>query len=214
MPVVLGLVSVFVPRAAPAGSFCTASPEAAASLESGEVAVALRETEGSNVKEGCALGVIEAPLEQVFAVLDDPARFGEFMPHVQVSEVEPGDDGDVLNHQVLDLPFPIRNRHYTIRLETNHSEEHPDRLEIAWTYVPGSGNVEENEGTWTLLRLSANRTLAVYRVYTDPGGLIPKWALNRVTRRTLPEVIEAIRRRVADLFSEAAPTSSVEPAGR
>lgn len=197
-----------------AGSFCAASSEVAASLDEGEVAVSLKESADSNVKEGCALGVIEAPMEQVFAVLDDPARYGEFMPHVQLSEVEPAEDGDVLNHQVLDLPFPIRNRYYTIRLETHRREEHPDRLEIAWTYVPGSGNVKENEGAWTLVRLSANRTLAVYRVYTDPGGLIPKWALNRVTRRTLPEVIEAIRRRVADLFSEAAASSRAEHAGR
>lgn len=209
------LTTILVASVADAGSFCNASREALSTLDGEEIAVSLREVEGSDAKEGCALGVIDAPAEQVFAVLDDPGSFGEFMPHVELSEVEEAAGGVVLNHQVLDLPFPIRNRHYTVRLESRPpAPELPDRWEITWSYVPGSGNVNENEGAWTLLRLSAERTLAAYRVHTDPGGLIPKWALNRITRKTLPDVIRAIRRRVADVFSQAHSPPSVESAAR
>lgn len=211
LALILGLVAL----GANAGRFCSVNREALSTLDGEEIAVSLREVDGSNAKEGCALGVIDAPVEQVFAVLDDPGRFGEFMPHVEESEVEEGDGGVVLNHQVLDLPFPIRNRHYTVRLQSRPpAPELPDRWEIIWSYVPGSGNVNENEGAWTLLRLSEERTLAAYRVHTDPGGLIPKWALNRVIRKTLPDVIRAIRRRVAEIFSQTPSPPSVESAAR
>lgn len=204
--VVAGVLALCPPPASASSSdFCMPSTELAQELPGDTVKVSLREVEGSAAKEGCALGVIEAPAAQVFAVLSDAGRFPEFMPHVQVSEVETTADGEILNHQVLDLPFPISNRHYTIRLQRYPPPpQHPDRWEITWTYVPGSGNVNENRGGWSLLALAADRTLAAYRVHTDPAGFIPKWALTRVTRKTLPNVIEAVRRRVGELYGDTA----------
>ena len=40
------------------------------------------------------------------------------------------------------------------------------------------------------------KTLAIYVVCTDPGGSLPKWALNMATKISLPEIIGRVRKRV------------------
>jgi hypothetical protein len=64
-------------------------------------------------------------------------------------------------------------------------------------YVKGSGNVEDTRGHWSIDPWKGG-SLVAYVLWTDPGGAIPKWALNRASRRTLPEVVVALRDRVRD----------------
>lgn len=171
------------------------SPTELAALERGEILVRLREVPGSAIKEGKALGLIDAAPERVFQVVTDLEAFPEFMPHVRQSTVEPQADGSLVNYQYLDLPFPIRDRYYKIRVVHRVEETHRGRVwRSSWTYLPGSGNVVENYGAWTL-RDYGGRTLALYQVFTDPGGWIPAWAANRASRQTLPDILRALRRR-------------------
>jgi hypothetical protein len=43
------------------------------------------------------------------------------------------------------------------------------------------------------------KTLLLYRVFTDPGGLIPLWAYNLATRQSLPDLLDSVERRARDL---------------
>ena len=47
-------------------------------------------------------------------------------------------------------------------------------------------------------------SLVAYVLWTDPGGVIPMWAVNRASRRTLPEVVVALRDRVRGAASSQA----------
>ena len=40
------------------------------------------------------------------------------------------------------------------------------------------------------------RTLATCSLYTDPGGHIPGWAMNRGTEQTLPYIFSGLRQHV------------------
>lgn len=189
--------------------FCHASTDELATLETGKILVELREVEGSAAKEGCAIGMIEAPASDVFEVIDDASRHAEFMPHVKESTVEDQEDGSYLCFQRLKLPFPIKNRHYQVQIWSTPPASDDDTWRIQWNYVEGTGNVEENYGSWMLRQLEPNKTIAVYRLYTNPGGMIPKWALNRASKKTLPKVVEAVRERVEEL-QEQAPLANEE----
>ena len=162
-------------------------------LRPGEVRVELISVEGSSTKEGCAIALVDAGVEPIAAVLRDVDAYEEFMPLVKESSSSESATGERLNTLHLNLPFPIRDRHYTVRLF--ESSVGDGSWSLSWTYVLGSGNIEDTRGSW-LLEPRAEGTLVTYRVSTDPGGMIPNWAYSRVSRRTLPAVLRAVGRRV------------------
>ena len=157
----------------------------------------LRREAAGRIREGCGLGVIEAPLSAVRDVVDAAADFAQFMPRVLESDVEPVSPGVYLNRQILDMPFPVEDRRYTVRVETGAVETGAGTgWQARWTYVEGSGNVRESRGSWTLIPLDSERTVVVYRVLTDPGGRLPAWIVDYTAPRALRRVLAAVRERV------------------
>lgn len=171
----------------------------------GEVLIELTEFAGSSAKEGCVVGYIPASPGEVMAILRDAASYDEYMPRVERSEVSTGSGGIVLNTQELDLPFPIGDRYFTIRLVEERSDDGAYRL--GFSYVKGSGNVKDTRGHW-MIEPWRGGSQVTYVLWTDPGGAIPKWAVNRASRRTLPDVVVALRDRVR----ERTPASAAAPA--
>lgn len=156
-----------------------------------------RRAAGGRIREGCGLGVIEAPLGAVRNVIDTAADFDQFMPRVLESDVEPVSPGVYLNRQILDMPFPVEDRRYTVRVETGAVETGAGiGWQARWTYVEGSGNVRASRGSWTLIPLSPERTIVVYRLLTDPGGRLPAWIVDYTAPRALRRVLAAVRERV------------------
>lgn len=163
----------------------------------GEVTVAM-ETIGENApKEGVARGVVEAPAERVHRALADLAHWEEFMPFLEASDSRRQSDGSVLSRQRMALPFPFGERRFEIRA-TSRVEETPQGKvwRTVWDYVPGSGDIAGHRGSWTLTALSPGRTLAICRIYTDPGGSAPRWAMDRATAETLPWILHGLRQHV------------------
>lgn len=149
------------------------------------------------IREGCGLGVIEASLSAVRNVIEAAADFDQFMPRVLESDVEPVSPGVYLNRQILDMPFPVEDRRYTVRVETGTVEAGAGTgWQARWTYVEGSGNVRESRGSWTLIPLDSERTVVVYRLLTDPGGRLPAWIVDYTAPRALRRVLASVRKRV------------------
>jgi len=145
-------------------------------------------------REGVGRGVIEAPPERVFRALTDYAHWAEFMPFLRKSGASPQADGSVLGEHVMKLPAPTGERHYRVRFRQR--VEPGKSWTIDWSYVPGSGNVKDHHGSWTLTALGTGRTLAVLRLYTDPGGFTPQWAVDRGTTETIPWIFHGLRQHV------------------
>ncbi len=166
----------------------------------------VRKDAGRRVREGCGVGSIEAPLRAVREVIDAAVEFDEFMPRILESDVEPVSPGVYLNRQTLDMPFPVEDRRYTVRVETGAIGTGAGAgWQARWTYVEGSGNIRESRGSWTLIPVSAERTLVVYRLLTDPGGRLPVWVLDYAAPRTLRRVLNAVRDRVLTSLSRRQP---------
>lgn len=148
-------------------------------------------------REGVGRGVIEAPPERVFRALADYAHWEEFMPFLEGSPVQQKPDGPVVSEHLMNLPSPMGERRYRVRF-TQKVEAGPQGKvwRIEWSYVPGSGNVEDHRGSWTLTALGPGKTLAVCRLFTDPGGLTPLWAVDRGTGKMLPWIFHGLRQHV------------------
>ena len=155
----------------------------------GEVEVTLRSV-GTGPKEGIGSGVIDAPPERVFRALMDLDHWDEFMPFVEESDAKPQPDGSILSSQRLALPPTIGERRLRIRVTGQ-----PGR-KVEWSYVPGSGNVKTQRGSWTLEAAPGGKTRATLRLLTDPGGSAPDWAMDRATGKSLVWIFDGLRQQV------------------
>jgi hypothetical protein len=189
--VILGLA---VGAAVGAGPLTPLTPDAERRLAAGEVLVELVPNPGGGPDEGVAMGVVDAPPERVFAALTDFAHYQEWAPFVSRSDARLEADGSVLSAQSLRLPALVGNRSYKIRavsLIDNQGKVWSTR----WAYVPGSGNVVDTRGAWTVTGFGAGRSLATCHLFTDPGS-VPHWAMNRATRQSLPWIFDGLRQQV------------------
>lgn len=174
-----------------------AAGEEAVSTPTGEVRVSLVPERPDGPQVGIGHGVIQAPPERVFRALADVEHWHEFMPFLEQSTARPRKDGSVESFQRLDLPFPIGRRSYSIRVHTRVEPTAAGTVwHIDWAYVPGSGNVKDHQGSWTLAATADRATLATLRLYTDPGGFLPARAMDRGTIETLPWIFHGLRQHV------------------
>jgi hypothetical protein len=67
------------------------------------------------------------------------------------------------------------------------------RFETRWHQL--SGDLEVNEGNWTIREVGANLSLAIYQVRVKPGFWVPQWIADRMMKKSLPKVVEAVRGR-------------------
>lgn len=95
------------------------------------------------------------------------------------------------------LPWPLNDRWYILKMQRDESQASQRRYTSSWSLI--IGNLQENRGEWQLEPFGAQKTLLLYRLITDPGGSIPKFLVKRGTYVTLPKVITAVRKRVAQL---------------
>jgi hypothetical protein len=191
-----------------------------AQLESGQILFRRVRSPSRNVIGGIVMGVIDAPADAVWKALNDFNRFETFMPRISTSflvdqlalqELEKQaswkrDDlesvitryrqeqiaADVFYfYNVLDMPWPIRDRYYLLEM----TRERTNRR-LLWHLVVG--NVRFAEGSWSLEVWGGDnsRTLALYASHFNPGVALPRFVLRVAVDKTLPGIIEGVRRRV------------------
>lgn len=189
-------------------------------LKPGEVKTEKLKTTDKNILGARAAGIIEAPVDTVWKVLNDFNKFKEFMPNMKESLIidkevikeidikqkwdrEPfekildkyrlnyANSDTFCSYSVLDLPWPADDRWYLIK-NIIDDEQHTKR----WSYVIGNMNV--CEGSWELQPYDKNpsQTVVIYTTYSDPGGRIPNWIINLGFTKTLDDVILGLRKRV------------------
>jgi ribosome-associated toxin RatA of RatAB toxin-antitoxin module len=161
---------------------------------------------GDGPKEGIGEGIVEAPPERVFRAVSDLQYWNEFMPFVQQSDARPQADGSVLSFQRLDLPVLIGERHYEIRARSRVAGR---TWSLDWSYVPGTGNVKAHRGSWTLTDAGAGRTRAILKIYTDPGGAVPDFAMDRATEKSLGWIFKGLRQQVKRWRYAVSPTPTL-----
>jgi len=179
------------------GAAAAEAPEQAVSTPTGEVRVSLVPERKDGPRAGIGRGLVQAPPERVFRALTDVEHWHEFMPFLEQSTARRRKDGSIESFQRLELPFPAGRRSYRIRVRTRTERPAGGTVwHIDWTYVPGSGNVKDHHGSWTLTASGPGATSATLRLYTDPGGFIPARAADQGTIETLPWIFHGLRQHV------------------
>lgn len=130
------------------------------------------------------------PADRLWQVVTDQGRFDEFMPYVRSTTVEPGDDGKLIEKQVLDLPHGS----FDLVLEIELIEQ-PKVRRARWRQITGS--LDFNEGAWTVEQ-EQDQTILRYEVAATVNWM-PQSLVNYAMRRRLGRLLEAVEQRVRDL---------------
>lgn len=174
-----------------------------------------RAREGSDVLEMKAIGLIDGSPQEVFDVLWAWDQYDKVMPYTQESKVlRTENDGKVtVFYSVVNAPL-VSKRDYVIRV-TNASDWKDGKgfMKSEWTAITdpkvperdGYVRTKINDGWWLLEpRDDGKKTFATYWVYTDPGGSIPKFIVNKANSGAVPDVFLAIRKAVAEKHAKGA----------
>lgn len=95
----------------------------------------------------------------------------------------------------LKIPWPLGNRWYIVKVQWDESQAARHIYTSSWSLL--AGNLKENRGEWKVEPFGDQKTRVTYRVVTDPGGLAPKFLVEKFSARTLPQIIIGIRNRLA-----------------
>lgn len=170
--------------------------------ETDGVQVWSREVPGGRVREVKAETSSTASPAQLLAVLQDVEHYREFMPHVVETRVlEKLDDGHY-EYQRIDPPVASM-RDYTVKVSVKTGAD--GTLERVWSEANDKGpppregavRLTVNRGSWKL-QPKAGGTLVTYHVYIDPGGSVPGWLANKANRKSVPELLTAVKKRAQD----------------
>ncbi|RYF06507.1 MAG: hypothetical protein EOO40_09055 [Deltaproteobacteria bacterium] len=138
--------------------------------------------------------VVQAPVDRLFAVVTDYARYPDFLPEVQAVSVHNKGDGVALVH--FDLQLIVRLT-FTLRL----LEDFP--TQVSWSLSQGK-MIEQNSGSWRLEPLGAGQSRATYALRLRLGGLIPTSVSTRLLGAELPRMLG----RFADRAQSDAPAAA------
>lgn len=167
-----------------------------------------RDREASSYDEIRATITLDAPAARAWAVLDDVARYREFMPRLEDAFVlERIGDTILYQYQKVDPPV-ISARDFVMRIEIERESEcvrrrfraanHPASPETK----DGTVRITTFEGMWTVCAVGPERSELTYQVYGDPGGRVPSWLANYANTMTIPRLMRAFRDRIESIETQ------------
>jgi uncharacterized membrane protein len=113
------------------------------------------------VLHGSSPGVVDAPIDGVWQVIEDVPRWPEWTSSFEtIDVVERNEDGRAI---VCDAVSDAKTR--KVRARVRFTYEAPNR--VSWKMI--EGDLESMEGSWELQDLGGSRTNATYAVAIDLG---------------------------------------------
>lgn len=129
---------------------------------------------------------INAPIETVYAIITDYAKYPEFLDDVKAVKVLSQGGGAARIEQTLSL---VKEVTMTLKLT-----EVPN-TSVSWVTEGGSRFLKKNDGGWKLEDLGGGRTRATYGLDVEVGVWVPKKIVDSLTGSTLPKTLEAFKAR-------------------
>lgn len=186
--VTLGFVASLLLQV-PAASAGTGLPaESAAGWTLREEADGIRvytiEQPDSSFKAFKAVGVLDAPLENLMAVMINPGSCVEWVHNCSESYAfGQGDFHDRFAYSVNDMPWPVTDRDYVLHIRTRGEEASgevimdlnatPDQRAESQSRV----RVDRSD-TFYRFTPQGDQTRMVWIQHTDPNGALPGWLVN------------------------------------
>jgi len=142
---------------------------------------------------------IRVPPERIFEVVQDYAKYPEFIPDLRRVSVlrKAGTQQDVEFEVELSLPLGMRKR---IRYSLAINAEPP--RSVRWSLISGEV-LKGNNGSWSFRPRGQDCTEATYTIEIAFGPLVPKVISNFLAEQSLPKLLAQFKARAESLFPAA-----------
>jgi ribosome-associated toxin RatA of RatAB toxin-antitoxin module len=135
--------------------------------------------------------VIDVSPDTFYRVVQDYARYPEFVPELKSVRVGAREGGAVEVTYWLDVKLRVLD--FTLR----HEPHGPDRIE--WRLVRGGEFMRRNQGAWTFERTATGFTRATYAIDIDFGSLVSSNLEKALAERGLPNLLANFKSRAEQL---------------
>lgn len=139
---------------------------------------------GSSFKAFKAVGLLDAPIENLMAVMINPGSCVEWVHNCSESYAfGKGDFHDRYAYSVNDMPWPVTDRDYVLRIRTR-GDRTSGEIVMDLNATPNrrakSSSRIRVDRSDTLYRFSPedDKTRMVWVQHTDPNGSLPGWLVN------------------------------------
>ncbi len=147
--------------------------------------------QGKSSGRGVGAIVIERPLSAVWATVSHYEDKAEYTPRLQRVSVLDKQEG--LLHVYMEVDASVTTARYTAWFKLDETEH-----SIKWTldHTAKSNTIADTQGEYRLYELGSDRTLAVYKTWVDSGLAVPRFIQDYMARKSLPNLLKALKRRV------------------
>lgn len=162
-------------------------------LDRGEIVVKSKAVKGSAIPMFKVTGVVDAPVDKVWALVSNCDGYVGVMPRVEKSRTLKKRGAKTTCSTRVDLPFPLS--HLDAVTENTTEKSAPGTRRMSWELV--RGDYKRHRGDWDLRpfgEADSGRTLIVYHALVEPSLAVPKGMIASGQRRELPAVIKGLRR--------------------
>ncbi|TNE76917.1 MAG: lipid-binding protein [Gammaproteobacteria bacterium] len=152
--------------------------------EADNIRVYTIEQEDSSFKAFKAVALLNVPLQNLMAVMINPESCVEWVHNCSESYAfGKGDFHDRYAYSVNDMPWPVTDRDYVLRIRT-HGDKASGEVVMDLNATPDlraeSGNRVRVDRSDTLYRFipEGEKTRMIWIQHTDPNGALPGWLVN------------------------------------
>jgi hypothetical protein len=169
------------------------------------IEISQREIPGQHLPVFRGVGVIEANLYEIMAVISDFDKLPQWM-HKCIEARLLRREGDLVTYSYsrTDAPWPVRDRYVVLRSEAvlvaPGEEVHVHFRSVdsePAEPVRGAVRMRRIEGHYRLRALAPGETWVEYQVASDPGGMLPAWIVERTSQDFPLRTLLNLRKQVA-----------------
>lgn len=166
-----------------------------------------RPTKKSSVDEIKAVGIVDAPVAVVEAVIRDVSAMPQYMYLCEdaflINTPDMKSAGDIVYfYSLTDMPFPVSDRDAVVRsswsIDKTTGTVNCKAEGIKTTYKQSKNIVRTPLSIidCTLVPKGANKTQVIYQVLADPGGELPSWLVSMLSKDYGIKTIAGLRKMV------------------
>lgn len=153
--------------------------------ESDGIRIFTTDLPGSDFAAFKAVADMDVSMSQLMAVMINPKSCMEWVHNCIASRAfGDGDFHDRYAYSVNDMPWPVQDRDYVIRIRT-HGEEQSGVVVMDLNAIPDARKdnddyvrVEKSDTLYRFEPLGPDQTRMTWIQHTEPNGTIPSWLVN------------------------------------
>lgn len=194
------LLSTVTPAYADDQNTPTELTSTVAKLEGGSINTQLVDHPQQRVKWGRALGIVDAPLKDVMALVQDYSGYYAFMPHFKLSKVLSQRGQSALVYMQASIANNTMNLWAQMKVGPKPNQGETRVIEGKMV----EGNMDAMFARWEITPIDANRTLVAFQILMDPKLPLPAGFVSSENEIASRKTIRALRQILADRAKKVA----------